>query len=137
MYESLSIHLHKLYSNMILRDWIHENDLLDGFTSIYFYILNNSLMKYIIGIDVSKNTLDIYNSFLGEYITLKNNYEDIYSFFESLDAKQFTVFYESTWVYSSKLILCLINSILTPIKFILLPYIIFLYELLIETKLIK
>lgn len=66
-------------------------------------------MQYYIWIDVSKKTLDIYHSQSNQYVSINNTEKDIKSFLKWIDKEQFVIFYEATWVYSSKLIKCLNN----------------------------
>lgn len=59
-------------------------------------------MNNIIWIDVSRNTLDI--SIDGKVLTIKNNITHISNFFNSFDAKNYTILFEATWIYSNNLI---------------------------------
>ena len=60
-------------------------------------------MNYIIWIDVSRNTLDIYIDGNSHH-TIENNITHIYNFFNSFDCKKYTILFEATWIYSNNLI---------------------------------
>jgi len=58
----------------------------------------------IIWIDVSRNTLDIYNASTKNHTSIDNNINQIISFFKSFKCKDYIILFETTWIYSNNLI---------------------------------